>query len=266
MRIGLCLSGGGTRGIFHIGVLQALEEYDIKPDIVAGSSAGALVGSFFCAGISPKEMLNIALSTSWFHFFKPKLPINGLTGLHYLGDLVKKYISHNSFDKLKIPLRITATNLNTGLLEVFESGELSRPVRASCSVPMLFKPVMIGTQMYLDGGILMNLPATLLRNSCDFLIGSSLFPLCEMDKKQLSGYIPLMSRCLELSVNSNSAYQKQKCDLLIETDDLSKYGRFDFKSSSQVYQLGYETASRILSQADILSYLKEDSLQLKQGK
>ncbi|HRH99844.1 MAG TPA: patatin-like phospholipase family protein [Saprospiraceae bacterium] len=248
MKIGLALSGGGARGVFHIGVLQALKEHNVKIDLVAGTSAGAIVGAMFCAGKEPKEMLEMAIRTNWYHFLKPKLPIHGIAGLGYLKELVRSQIPHNCFEKLDIPLIVTTTNMNKGVLDLYSSGELSRPVAASCAVPIIFRPVYINSVMHLDGGILMNLPASPIRQSCDYLIGVSLMPLTYQDSHELSGYINLMSRCLELSVNANSAMQKAQCDLLIESDHIANFSRYDLREAKELYELGYSVATKSLDQ------------------
>ncbi|MDQ3141637.1 MAG: patatin-like phospholipase family protein [Bacteroidota bacterium] len=252
LKIGLALSGGGARGVFHIGVLQALEEHKIEISIVSGTSAGAIVGSLFCAGVSPKEIMDLALQTSWYKFLVPGIPSNGLTKLSYLKDILSKNIPENTFESLKIPLVISATNMNLGILDLFDRGELYKPVLASCSIPMIFKPVHINNQMYLDGGILMNLPATPIKRSCDFLIGSSLIPLTEVHNKDLTGYFNLMTRVLELSVHNNSSNQKKQCDILIETDKIAKFPKFDLKEARELYKLGYETTQKILSQSGVM--------------
>jgi NTE family protein len=239
MRIGICLSGGGARGAFHMGVLQAFDESGIKISILSGCSAGALVGSLYAAGIKPDSMLSLAVATRWFNFLKPSFPNRGLIGMDYLEYILKKNIPHDNFSELNIPIKITATNISKGTLKVFDTGEIIRPVLASCSVPMLFKPILIDDEFYLDGGILMNLPAHIIRDECDFLIGVSLMPLQAMSMTELNSSFKLMARILELSVNNNSKSQMLICDMMIETLDISPFSRFDLRGADSLFKLGY---------------------------
>lgn len=127
MRIGLCLSGGGARGAYHIGVLQAIHEANLQISIVSGTSAGALVGSLYCQGIIPEDILRISSQTKWYHFIGPQIHYTGLADIHSLQKVLFELIPHNSFEKLKIPLITNATNLESGQLEYFSKGELIEP-------------------------------------------------------------------------------------------------------------------------------------------
>ena len=183
-KLGLVLSGGGVRGVAHIGVLKALDEAGISVDMVAGTSAGAIIGAFYCAGVSPDEIYRIADESGWFKIVKPTIPVKGFMKLQYLSDLLKKHVGKDDFSALKIPLYVTAININTARLEVFHEGSLYEKVIASASVPLMFEPVSIKNQLYLDGGLRMNLPAEPIRPLCQYLLGVNLIPelsLIELD-------------------------------------------------------------------------------------
>ena len=244
MRIGLCLSGGGARGAFHMGVLQALDESGIKINILSGCSAGALIGSLYAAGVKPEAILSLAVGTRWFNFLKPSLPDRGLIGLDYLKFVLIKHIPHDNFSDLKIPLKITATNITRGKLRIFDHVEIIKPVLASCSVPLLFKPVVIDDEVYLDGGILMNLPAHIIKKECDYLIGVSLMPLHAITVDEINSSFKLLARVLELSVNNNSKEQMKLCDLMIESPEISSFSKYDLKESQKLFRLGYETCMK----------------------
>lgn len=241
MRIGLCLSGGGVRGAFHMGVLQAFDESELKLSIISGCSAGALIGSLYAAGVNPQEMLSLAVSTRWFNFLKPSLPNKGLISMDYLGFILRKNIPSNNFSDLNIPLKVTATNITKGILRIFDKGEIYKPVLASCSVPLLFKPILIDGDVYLDGGILMNLPAHIIRNECEYLIGVSLMPLQPIAPDELNSSFKLLTRILELSVNNNSKEQMTLCDAIIESPEISAFSRYDLKGTEELFNLGYYT-------------------------
>lgn len=242
MRIGLALSGGGTRGIFHIGVLAALEEIGIMPNIISGASAGALVGALYCGGMSPKEILEEARSLKWYHFLGARLPKNGVTSLDYINDLLRRHLTHDSFELLNIPLYVAVTNLQKGKEEIFSEGKLHTPILASCAVPLIFEPVIIEAQVYMDGGILMNLPIEPIRPFCDLVIGSNLIPVDVLEENSLKGLTNILTRVLEISINQNTKSQRVMADLIIETSLISKYKRYDLTKPNQLYELGYQTA------------------------
>lgn len=248
MRIGLCLSGGGVRGAFHMGVLQAFDESELKLSIISGCSAGALIGSLYAAGVKPQEMLSLAANTRWFNFLKPSLPNKGLISMDYLGFILRKNIPSNNFSDLNIPLKVTATNITKGILRIFDKGEIYKPVLASCSVPLLFKPIVIDGDVYLDGGILMNLPAHIIRNECDYLIGVSLMPLQPIAQDELNSSFKLLTRILELSVNNNSKEQITLCDAIIESPEISSFSRYDLKGTEELFNLGYYTGLQKMSE------------------
>ncbi len=241
MKIGLCLSGGGARGIYHIGVLQAFSEAGIEFSVISGTSAGALVGVLYASGIPPKEMLAIALNTKWFNFIRPSLPERGLIGMDYLESILKKNIPYDGFESLRIPAKITATNLTLGSLDVFDKGSVIAPVLASCCIPMLFKPIRMNGHLFLDGGILLNMPAVVIRQECDLLIGVSLLPLVANTEYDLNSSFKLLTRVLELAINSNSCDQKDLCDILVESPEIASISKFDLRESERLYQLGYLT-------------------------
>ncbi len=253
MKIGLALSGGGARGVFHIGVLQAFDDLGLRPDIMAGCSAGALVGSLYSVGVSPSDMLDLAISTKWFRFLKPSLPDRGIADLTYIEFILRKYIPEDDFKALKIPLKVVATNLNTGMMQVFEKGKLVTPVLASCAVPMIFKPIEIDGAMYVDGGIIMNLPSSIVKYDCDYLIGVSLNPIYKLSNNEIQSIISLMNRCLDISINSHSREQKMLCNLLIESDQIIPFSKFKLSHANALYQLGYDTAIRALRQSQLVS-------------
>jgi NTE family protein len=249
-KFGLVLSGGGVRGVAHIGVLKALEEEGIKPDVIAGTSAGAIIGAFYAAGISPDDILHEVETSGWFKIVKPAIPMKGFMTLKYLKGLLSKYIKYKNIEELPIPLYIAATNLNSGLVEVYNKGPLNTWVLASASVPLMFEPIQHEGNAYLDGGLVMNLPASPIRPLCDNLLGVNLVPKVTSDKKDLSGLIKIANRCFDIAVFNNIAPELAKLDWVVQPDELSKISKFDFSfsNSRKVYELGYEHTKAIIPQ------------------
>jgi NTE family protein len=156
MKIGLVLSGGGARGIAHLGVVKALQEMGIPFDQIAGTSAGAITGALIAQGYSPDESLKIIESSSFVRHLRPAWNRMGLLRIDTAIDLYRKYLPHDSFEALQIPLHVLAVDLNDGEQVVFESGELIRPVLASCCLPGIFEPMLINKRQFVDGGVLIS--------------------------------------------------------------------------------------------------------------
>ncbi|MBK9152412.1 MAG: patatin-like phospholipase family protein [Saprospiraceae bacterium] len=170
-KVGLVLSGGGFRGAAHIGVIKALEEAGIHPDVVSGVSAGALVGACYAAGLSTERMLELfskpkIFSLAHYSYNKPGL-LDTDKFVHYLNE----YIPQSAYEELNIPLYICATNMLTGKLVTFHSGELNKPILASCAFPFVFSPVWLDGQCLSDGGIINNFPVEPLIGKCQKIIG-----------------------------------------------------------------------------------------------
>jgi NTE family protein len=241
-KIGICLSGGGMRGIAHIGVLKALEEHGIHPEIVSGTSAGSIIGAMYAAGKTPEEMLDFVKKSNLFKVFKPGFPLNGLTSLTYLAERLEKYIEFDSFEKLKKPLFIYTTNLNTGEESRFNQGALFDKIMASCSIPMIFKPVEIKGELHCDGGLVNNLPAKDIHRHAKVIIGSNVLPIEDRTNRSLDSFIGVISRLFEIVPNVNARSQAKYCDVLIEPHGLSEYHFFAIEKADKIFEKGYETA------------------------
>ena len=142
-RIGLVLSGGGARGISHLGVLKALEEYKVKIEKIAGTSSGAVIGALYSCGFSPEKILDLIVSTSFFRLLRPALKMTGLLSMEGIGKLISTYINDRSFSDLKIPLVVAATNINRGETTYLSNGKILPAVLASSCIPVIFNPIMI---------------------------------------------------------------------------------------------------------------------------
>jgi len=195
-KIGVALEGGGALGLAHIGVLQWFEEHRIPVDYIAGTSMGGLVGGFYATGRSPKELQHLVSQQNWDVIIGGLTPYQDLSyrrkedardyptyfqlGLkrgislpsalnagHQIGLLIDRetlsYAGVKSFDDLPIPYRCVATDLVSGKEVVFKEGSLSLAMRASMSIPGVFKPVRDGDQVLVDGGLVANLPTEVVR-------------------------------------------------------------------------------------------------------
>lgn len=137
-RVGISLSGGGAKGIAHLGVLQALEEYGLKPQVIAGVSAGAIIGALYADGKSPKEICQFFKDSSFFKFVKIVVPKKGVMSTERFYNLLDGFLTAKTFEELQMPLTVNATELIEGKNVYFNSGSLVDKVVASSSVPIFF--------------------------------------------------------------------------------------------------------------------------------
>lgn len=238
MKIGLTLSGGGIRGVAHIGVIKALEEIGLKFSIISGTSAGAIVGALYAHGYSPDEIFDLITRTKFFRSMRPAWTWTGLLSLQGLHDILVKHIPANDFAMLKIPLHVAATEIREGQTHYFSEGELIPAILSSCCVPAVFDPYPFNGNIYVDGGILNNLPVQAIREHCDFLVASHcnhLGPNFDLKNIKL-----IIERSLLMAISGNTVASKRMCDVLIEPPDLGKISGFDLSKAKELFDIGYK--------------------------
>ena len=236
--VGLALSGGGVRGISHLGVLKALNEAGIFPNKVSGSSAGAIVGAMYCQGYQPDEIVKIIVETNYFKFMRPAISWKGILKMDQVENLFKIYLAHDEFAKLKIPLSVAATDIQKGKVIYFSEGNLIKPIMASSCIPGMFEPIEIDDRFLIDGGVLNNLPVEPLEGVCDYVIGVNCNHLPE--DSNVKNIKKLIERSVIMSMNYNVYSRKSNCDFFIEAPGLGKYGVLDIKKAPQLYKAGYD--------------------------
>jgi len=237
-RTGLVLSGGGARGFAHLGVIKALNEAGIFPDVISGTSAGAIAGVLYADGYTPEQILKLFNTGSRLDFMRPTLPREGLLQISGVMKILKATLHATTFEELKIPLFVSATDINNGKSVYFSQGELVEPVIASASIPVLFQPVIIDNVYYVDGGVLDNLPLRPLENKCRYLIGSFVNPVGYIEK--ISGLINIAERAFMLSMSKEIIEKAKKFDLFIAPPELRKYGILDPEKAEELFSLGYK--------------------------
>jgi NTE family protein len=245
--IGLTLSGGGMRGIAHIAVLKALEEYNLKPDIISGTSAGSIVGAFYSLGKTPDEMMDIVRQTTFFSRSYLRLSKNGIFSSKFILKLLKDYFPEDDFKVLKIPVYVTATEMTHGIVDFFSEGELFMPLLASSSVPFVLPPVRMGEKIYVDGGVLDNLPIEPIIDKCDFLIASHVNSI-SYDSLENMSLMKEFDRILHLAI-AKSVYSKVKsCDIFLDPPKMTKFSLFNKKSLDIMFQEVYEYTCKQLEE------------------
>ncbi len=249
MKIGFVISGGGARGVSHLGVLQALTERGIRPDVISCTSAGAIAGALFSRGYPPDEILEIIIQTNFIRHFRPSFKGNGLLKLNNLETFLLKYIPENTFESLNIPLIVAATDLQAGEIVYFRDGNLSLPVLASCCLPGIFEPIKLGEKLLVDGGILNNLPVEIIANECDFIVGLHCNPFTL--SRPLKSTREVLARSYLLAVHSVNIGRLQKCHLLFEAPNLRDFNIFDIHKAKKMYEVGYRHAVKILDETSL---------------
>ncbi len=250
MKIGLALSGGGARGFAHLGIAQYMYEQNIRPDMISGTSAGAIAGAFLAAGYEPKRTMEILSDISFVKFFRPAMSWSGLVNLEKISDLLLEYFPENSFSDFKIPLIVSTTNYTKGENVNFEKGELIKPLLASASIPVIFKPITIGGESFVDGGLTNNLPVNVLKPHVDFTIGVNCNPVGLSN--QTSNMKDMLERTMLMIINYQTKEQATLCDIFLEPQKLSEYKVFSISKAKEIYDIGYESAK------DTFSKLAED--------
>jgi NTE family protein len=243
MTIGISLSGGGVKGIAHLGVLQALEEANIKINNIVGVSAGAIAGALYAAGYRPKHILKFFNSPQMLKFFQPTFSFNGVLDMEKTYKIYRVFFPDDRFETLEIPLTISATEMHQGKTVFFNSGELIRPIQASSCIPIIFKPLRIGGHYYIDGGTINNLPYEPLATSCDFKIGVHINPIGYMGNMNMKNII---ERTFHLGAVANVEERKRFFDCFIEPPHLGNYSIYDFHKIKEIYQIGYDYTKGIL--------------------
>lgn len=256
--LGLCLSGGGAIGFAHIGVLQAFFENDIQPEVVSGTSMGAIVATMYAAGIAPQEMLHIIKQDKLYMVsklmkIKPSFWKSGFSTHSTVKSLVKELIPHNSFEKLPKKLMVCVTNMNTMQWEIKQKGRnLSSWVSASASIPGVFEAYERDGVYYLDGGVLNNMPAQPLKPLCRAIIGVDVLPFMPpSDMKHPLDAIRCTIRGME---HANAVEGRGLCNHLIEPKVVPNYHEFRFDAYEKIYKIGYKEAKEyIKTHPDMLS-------------
>lgn len=235
--VGVALSGGGSRGAAHLGALKALEELGVDIQVVSGTSAGSIAAALYASGLSTDEIYKIMKDKKFIDFAKIILPVDGLMNLDNLRKNLNEIIKKKDFSDMKKKLYIALTNLYSGEVEYMKSGNVIDAVIASSSIPVLFSPVEINGQKYVDGGVLDNLPIKPLLEDCDIIIAVDVMATGPVTK--IENLHDVGVRTFQLSINSLSKEMKRKCNLLIEPHGLTDFNILDVSHFEQIYKIGY---------------------------
>ncbi|MFO7615942.1 MAG: patatin-like phospholipase family protein [Bacteroidales bacterium] len=236
-KLGLVLGGGGARGFAHLGVARALYENGIRPDIISGVSAGSIAGAFLAAGMDPQKIYDLLREQDFMKITNIHLPKDGLLRLDGLKKQIASHIPFKRIEDLPVKLIVAVCSLNKARVEYLDKGPLADIVLASSSIPVLFSPVRMNGELYVDGGVLDNLPVKPIRKICEKVIAVNISPVHETDK--LDNLIQIAVRTFHLSVDKYTTQWGRKADLLIEPPGVEHYDILRMKHVDELYELSY---------------------------
>jgi NTE family protein len=275
-KIGVALEGGGALGLAHIGVLQWSEDHHIPIDYIAGTSMGGLVGGLYATGRSPEELKEIVAAQNWDIIIGGDIPYEDLSyrrkeDLRYIQNSLKLGLKHglstpsglnsgteisllidretvsypnlDSFDHLPIPFRCVATDLVSGKEVVFSSGSLQQALRATMSIPGVFSPVRDGDKIYVDGGLVGNLPTDVVKKmGADIVIAVHL-EVAPADPKEIQSLFSVLGRSVDVVVLESELRGLKNADIVV-TVPLQKYNGFQYDKAPAIIQEGTQAAEQ----------------------
>jgi NTE family protein len=239
--IALVLGGGASRGFAHIGVIKVLEQNDIKPDIIVGTSAGSLVGAFYSGGYSAEALEVIALGMEQAHIRDVTLPDRGFVKGELLQDFVNQYLDNRSIESLPIRFAAVATDLQSGELKAFNRGNTGMAVRASSAIPGVFQPVKIGGREYVDGGLLSSIPVHVAQKmKPDIIIAVDVSQAPE-SMTSIKDTFDVLSQTIAIMGRESSQAEAREADVVIRPD-VSEVGTIDFAAKKHAIEMGERAA------------------------
>lgn len=243
--IGVALGGGVARGMSHIGVLRELEKNGIPIDLVAGTSAGALVGSLYATGLTPDQIEELAHSLRWSDLGRVTVSRLGF----YNNERTEAYLASKfpvrKFEETRIPLGVVATDLQSGRMVVFTEGDIPLAVRASCAIPCYFTPVIVNGRMIVDGGLVGHLPASVARS-----MGADIVIAVDVNSKSTpiappTNIFTIMSQSLSIMGRSSVTYLYQDADVVI-SPNLASFELHDLRQAAGLIKAGEEAAQKTM--------------------
>ena len=243
--IGVALGGGFARGIAHIGILKVLEQEGIPVRVVAGTSVGALIGAVYCSGVSISELEKVAVSVRFTTFARWTLSRCGFASNDRMVTFLTRTLKCKTFEELRIPLGITATDFNSGEGMVFHSGSIIDPVRASCAYPGMFLPVEIRGRYFVDGMLSHPVPSRPVRE-----MGADKVLAVHLKGTWAKGGAPrnlfdVIGQSFAIAQDAMSSLWRGAADLVVEPD-VAGFGYDDFKRAPDLIRVGEEAMRKAL--------------------
>ncbi len=244
LKIALALGGGAARGFAHVGVIKALEAQGIVPDIIVGTSAGSVVGALYAAGYNGFELQQVSMKMDENQVSDWSLPNRGMIKGEALQDFINRTVNNLTLEKLKKVFAVVATDLRSGEMIVFRTGNTGMAVRASSSVPGIFQPVSINGREYVDGGLVSPLPVRVARSlGADFVIAVDISDKPQHNKTESS--IDVLLQTFNIMGQTISRNELPEADIVIRpiTPGISST---DFKDKHQAVLQGEKAVAAVL--------------------
>lgn len=255
--IALVLGSGGARGYAHIGVIEVLEQHGIRPDFIVGTSAGSIVGSVYASGKTAAELREIALQLKANDIRDVDVSLKGFFNGQKVEDYINQQVQGMPLQQLKIPMYVVATELKNGKQTVFNYGNTGQAVRASVSIPSMFKPTKIGEIEYVDGGLVSPVPVQVARDlGADIVIAVDI--LAQPVHTETSNVWGLFNQNINIMQGRLAATELKSADIVIQPDLREKAHIFDVKGREMTIQAGVDAAQAKL--ADVQAVIKQKSV------
>lgn len=244
-KIGLALGGGFARGLAHIGVLKVFEEEHIPIDFIAGTSVGSVIGASYASGVTAKELSEIAIVVRFKDFSRWTISRFGLFSNDKMSAFLSKVLRCKTFEELRIPLAVAATDIITGEAAVFTSGNLVDPVRASCAYPGMFQPVKINGRLLVDGLLAHAVPAGPLREMGAEKVISVHLSADWVKPNGPRHVFDIIGQCFSIAQDKMCGPWKLASDLVVEPE-IGDFGYDDFARAPALVKAGEAAARAIL--------------------
>jgi NTE family protein len=247
-RLGLALGGGAARGFAHVGVIQVLEEAGLRPDLVVGTSAGSLVAALYASGRNGQQLQQVAESMEEAAFADWTLPIfsRGMLRGEALARYVNAQVGNKLIEQMTLPLGVVATDLNSGSGVLFQRGDTGTAVRASSAVPALFLPVRIGSQEFVDGGLVSPVPVRFARQ-----MGAELVVAVDISSapegNPAGDTLQILLQTFAIMGKSINGYELRDADIVVRPV-LVGVGSADFTAKRRAIDAGRAAMHRMLPQ------------------
>lgn len=245
--IGLALSGGAVLGAAHVGVIKALEEHNVRPKYLAGTSVGAFIAALYAFGVDTVTMEKMGNGFSWIDVTSLALSRYALLSHEKLGRLITSHIGKRNIEEAAIPLALVATDISTGEKVVLTKGPVEKAVMASTSIPGVFKPVEMEGRLLVDGGIVENTPTSTVKSQgADYVIGVDL--LANLLHNRPAHIIDVIINSFHYTLRAATIHQTEQANLAI-APNTTGYSRARMGQIKALIQQGYIDAKAVLDQS-----------------
>jgi NTE family protein len=244
IKIGVALGGGFARGVAHIGVLEVLERERIPIELLAGTSSGSVIAAGYASGVTLADMARVAGKLRMRDLSRWTVSRLGLSTNACMDVFLRRFLRCTSFEEMRIPLLVTATEYDTGRLVVFRDGSVCDAVRASCAYPLIFEPVKVEGHYYLDGGLVCGVPAQPLRDS-----GATHVIAVELTPHWAGGaprnMLEILGQAVSIAIMSQANSWREVSDVIIQPD-VKRIPYDGFAFAEELISAGREAAETAL--------------------